>query len=533
MPMLRVAGGAQRTFIDEGPRDGRPIILLTDETENGNERAADISELLAKRGYRILRFGPAHPGLQEPTDSRGGEDADVEVLIETLRLSPAHLVEQVGGISSACQVADRRPDLVASVALILTADAAKRLASPSSADADLARPITAPSVILAGGEDSADIDAVGCRALFQDLRVRVFPDTGADSPRLSAAMLADEISMNVGRATSSEWFAARPAKMPLLPRLVSGAMARIFSTRIPGPTRSFLAPAKEEPDVIHVPTRHGLVRCFIYRAEGVNAKPVPVIVHLHGGGFILNNARVEDFIALELAQNAGATVVSVDYSTAPSVRYPVAEEQAYDVLRWVAAHNVDQGWDSDYIGLSGQSAGAKLALSALALARTEGPAIYACALIVPPVDMTIPAEEYISPLARPLINPGTVRLIQRTYFVDETRRFEPMASPLLDPDLAANMPPVLVVSAELDTITAQTRRFVSRLLSDGVKVTHHVAQQVDHGYLGIDTSPPEEVRRSLHLLAEHFRVNGYRNGKGDTSDPPQAGTPPLAGPLSR
>ncbi|MDO4099304.1 alpha/beta fold hydrolase [Clavibacter michiganensis subsp. michiganensis] len=534
MPMLRLASGAQRTYTDQGPRNGRPIILLTSQTEQGNEWSAEISKLLLGRGYRVLQFGPTGPRQHLPIDSFRSEQPDVEVLIETLQLAPAHIVEKVGDISSACQVvADRRPNLVASVALILSTDSAERLTSSGSdGSTHLARPITAPAVILAGGEDSADIDVTGYRALLQNLRVRVFPDTGVGFPQSSAAMLVDEISMNVGRATSNAWFAARSVRMSLVPRLVSGAMRRILSTRVPGPTRSFIVSAKGEPDVVQVPTRHGLVRCFIYRAKGDNVGPVPVVVHLHGGGFILNNARVEDFIALELAQSAGATVVSVDYSTAPSVRYPVAEEQAYDVLQWVAAHSADQGWDSDRIGLSGQSAGAKLALSALALARLEGPAVYACALIVPPVDMTIPAKEYISLLARPLINPKTVRLIQRTYFVDETRRFEPTASPLLDPNLAANMPPVLIVSAELDTITAQTRRFASRLRYEGVEVTHHVAQQVDHGYLGIDTSPPEEVRRSLHLLAEHFRVNRHGNGKGDTSDPPQAGTLPLAGPLS-
>lgn len=184
MPMLRLASGAQRTYTDQGPRNGRPIILLTSQTEQGNEWSAEISKLLLGRGYRVLQFGPTGPRQHLPIDSFRSEQPDVEVLIETLQLAPAHIVEKVGDISSACQVvADRRPNLVASVALILSTDSAERLTSSGSdGSTHLARPITAPAVILAGGEDSADIDVTGYRALLQNLRVRVFPDTGVGFP---------------------------------------------------------------------------------------------------------------------------------------------------------------------------------------------------------------------------------------------------------------------------------------------------------------------------------------------------------------
>lgn len=265
-----------------------------------------------------------------------------------------------------------------------------------------------------------------------------------------------------------------------------------------------------EPSVVTVPTRHSDVRCFVYRPHSdaplaASGRP-PVQIHLHGGGFIITNPRQDDFLANYIAAEVGAVVVSVDYSTAPQVRFPVAEEQAADVLSWVARSGESLGWDDDRVGIGGSSAGAKLAISALQLAhRAGGPRVRAAVALVPPVDMSVSPEDLRSTLRKPMIDAEMVRILQGTYFVDETRRTDPLASPTLDPHVASALPPLLVLTGEHDTLTPMAQEFVHRVRAEGADVTHHDLPGVDHdlGTSGDDSDAI--VADVLEPLGDHLR----------------------------
>jgi acetyl esterase len=123
---------------------------------------------------------------------------------------------------------------------------------------------------------------------------------------------------------------------------VAHLQARLLSTVV---TRVITAPSialttrhVAEPETVHVPTRHGDVRCHVTRpaadaplARGPGAPPVHV--NFHGGAFLIGAARQDDHVVRGIAGEVGATVVNVDYSTAPRARYPQAHEECYDVLR--------------------------------------------------------------------------------------------------------------------------------------------------------------------------------------------------------
>lgn len=265
-----------------------------------------------------------------------------------------------------------------------------------------------------------------------------------------------------------------------------------------------------QPEVVRVPTRHGDVRCFVHRphpaAPLAAGGPPPVHVHMHGGGFILTNPSQDDFLAHYIAAEVGAVVVNVDYSTAPQVRFPVAEEQCADVLSWVARSGDRLGWDGDRVGIGGSSAGAKLALSALQLVhRDGGPAARAAVTLVPPVDVSLSPDELTSPLPDPMINPRMVRILHGTYFVEAASRTDPLASPALDPHLADALPPLLVLTGEYDTLTPSASELVRRLRIEGAEVTHHDLRQVDHD-LGTSGPDPDAVLPNvLEPIGEHLR----------------------------
>ncbi len=309
-------------------------------------------------------------------------------------------------------------------------------------------------------------------------------------------------------------------------RLADALYARFLSTvatRLVRPPSLSLTDRDVAPaEVVQVPTRHGDVRCLVTRAAAgaplaVGAAAPPVHVHLHGGAFLLGAPRQDDHLVRGIAGEVGATVVNVDYSAGANARFPRAHEECYDVLRWVQRSGDAMGWDSTRVSIGGISAGGNLALGALELARRGGdPAPRAAVLIVPSVDQTIPPEAYTSPLPpstgrphRPFVSPRLVRISHAHYFADAARRADPLASPLLAGEGMAALPPLLVVSAEQDSIRPQDERFVEKARSTGVPVSYHCIGGVDHGFPQSSEEQDEAAVRELAdlvhgHLAEHL-----------------------------
>ena len=286
-----------------------------------------------------------------------------------------------------------------------------------------------------------------------------------------------------------------------------------FVTRvIKAPSLALTTRKVPEPQLVDVPTRHGPVRCYITRGAtdaplAQHTEAPPVHINIHGGAFLIGAPRQDDHLVRAVAGEVGATVVNVDYSTAPRARYPQAHEECFDVLDWVRVSGASMGWDDQRVSISGSSAGANLALGALELARQAGhPAVRTCVLVVPTLDQTIPPEAYTSPLAqttpradRPFVSPRLIRVIQETYFADASRRAEPLASPALGEDEVAALPPLLVMAAEQDSLRPQIERFVEKARAKAVPVTYRCFPGVDHDF---PVQPDKDGEHALRELAE-------------------------------
>ncbi|MDP3968899.1 MAG: alpha/beta hydrolase [Nocardioides sp.] len=243
------------------------------------------------------------------------------------------------------------------------------------------------------------------------------------------------------------------------------------------------------PARVRVPTRHGDVRCDVYlpHPSEVTAALRPALVHLHGGAFIVRHPRMDDWWARLVAAEVGAVVVNVDYATAPQVRYPVAQEQAADVVAWVLAGSPElaaYGVDPDRVAISGFSAGGNLAASACLQLRDQGLSPPRLQLLgVPSLDVT--EDQKPATVSQPMVDARLLRLVRATYFPDVERRAEPYASPLLTPDLTG-LAPALVLTAEQDALRAEGDAYAGRLAAAGVPVEHHVVPGRDHYFLDPD-----------------------------------------------
>ncbi|MFD5626657.1 alpha/beta hydrolase [Streptomyces sp. NPDC127072] len=266
-----------------------------------------------------------------------------------------------------------------------------------------------------------------------------------------------------------------------------------------------LASREGEPTGIEVPTRHGPVRCLVYRPPNdYRLTAPPVYVHFHGGAFIVRAPEQDAHVCRYIADAAGAVVVSVDYDTAPHVQYPVAEHQAYDVAEWVRHHGHDHGWDTGRLAVGGLSAGSKLAVNVCQQARdTRTRMPVALVSGYGATDMTLPPEHRTSPAEHPAVAPWLIRLMYNTYFPNVATRDEPLASPAVDNDLAG-FPPTLVMTGALDAMAPESDRFAGRLAADGVAVTHETFPASDHGFT--HDKPAQVAERSLELIVDHLNA---------------------------
>jgi acetyl esterase len=234
------------------------------------------------------------------------------------------------------------------------------------------------------------------------------------------------------------------------------------------------------PENHHVRTRHGVVRVLVQRPIG-ESELTPVVMHMHGGGFVNRYPEQDLHIAQRLAVALRATVVLPDYDTAPRAQYPVAEEQMVDVARWIKTAD-DQQWNGAAFALSGVSAGAKLAINVCQqLHLGELPRPLALALIVPVVDVT--RTDRTSSIRRPAISPLVQRFVGWAYFPDVAKRREPLASPRFDDTLPAALPSTLILTGAHDTLAPEGKALANTLAAAGVRVEYHEYPDVDHDFI--------------------------------------------------
>jgi acetyl esterase len=150
----------------------------------------------------------------------------------------------------------------------------------------------------------------------------------------------------------AERFAADTADPPYLSEL-SVADWRRTMDGIQSGNVSRPAATIEEIDVEGGPTGGVTVR-LVRPAAAIGRRPA--LLYLHGG-WVAGSALSHDRLVRELATRADAAAVFVEYDRSPEARYPVAVEQSYAVLEWVAAHGDEYGLDPDRIAIAGDSGG--------------------------------------------------------------------------------------------------------------------------------------------------------------------------------
>src|SRR5215213_4621969 len=143
-------------------------------------------------------------------------------------------------------------------------------------------------------------------------------------------------------------------------------------------------PAVDIEDITVAGGPSGGVKIRIIRPEGVTGT-LPVILYIHGAGWVFGNAHTHDRLVRELAVGANAAVVFPEYSLSPEVRYPVAIEENYAVARWIGAEGAGKGLDGTRVAIAGDSVGGNMAAALTLMAKERGDVAFTGQLLFYPV----------------------------------------------------------------------------------------------------------------------------------------------------
>ncbi len=238
-----------------------------------------------------------------------------------------------------------------------------------------------------------------------------------------------------------------------------------------------------------IPGPAGEIPVRVYQPHGGGVKPV--LVYLHGGGWVIGSLDSYDATCRELAQGAGCVVVSVDYRLAPEHRYPAAPNDCFAALQWVAANAASLGADPKRLAVGGDSAGGNLSAVVALMARDKGgPAIRFQLLIYPVTDADFTTASYAQNANGYLLTTSAMKWFWAHYIPDEAKRREPYASPLRAKDLAG-LPPAWVCTAEFDPLRDEGEAYAKRLQQAGVSTAFQRYDGLIHGFVSMGLVAPK------------------------------------------
>ncbi|MEO3767943.1 alpha/beta hydrolase [Streptomyces sp. B8F3] len=231
----------------------------------------------------------------------------------------------------------------------------------------------------------------------------------------------------------------------------------------------------------------GSVRARIVRPADA-AGPLPVILYLHGAGWVFGNAHTHDRLVRELAVGAKAAVVFPEYDLSPEARYPVAIEQNYAVARWIVTDGAAHGLDPARIAVAGDSVGGNMsaALTLQAKERGDVPLVQQV-LFYPVTDASFDTGSYRRFAEGYFLRRDAMRWFWDQYTTDEAQRAEITASPLrASVEQLTGLPPALVITAEADVLRDEGEAYANKLRQAGVPVTAARYQGVIHDFVMLD-----------------------------------------------
>ena len=278
----------------------------------------------------------------------------------------------------------------------------------------------------------------------------------------------------------------------------------------PAQARSSYEAAAEILDLPRVPLRR-VVDLQLPAADGTTLRarlytdsdsPVPVLLYLHGGGFVIGSLDTHDSLCRQLALRSGAAVLALDYRLAPEHRFPTAVDDAWAALQWLRAHATALGLDGTRLAVGGDSAGGTLAAVCALKARDHGLPLALQLLITPGTSAhgdTASRRLYANGF---LLDAATIDWFF-DHYIDRHHRADWRFAPL-NHDALEGVAPACVILAECDPLADEGIAYADRLRAAGVPVALELYRGLTHDFIKMGRVL-QEAREAQQAAAEAMK----------------------------
>ncbi|MFJ7902997.1 alpha/beta hydrolase fold domain-containing protein [Streptomyces sp. NPDC096198] len=264
---------------------------------------------------------------------------------------------------------------------------------------------------------------------------------------------------------------------------------------------------RDEPDIevewLALPGDGGnRIRVRILRPAD-SREPLPVVLYLHGLGWMLTDAHAHRHLVADLVLGADAAVVVPEHEGPEDARHPGAVERAYTVARWIARHGAQCGLDGTRMAVVGASAGAQHA-AALALVALErgGPPLCHQVLLCPVTDAAMDTPSYRQFGDGYFLGRAAMVRYWQQYAPDPRTRTLGTVSPLRAPaHRLRGLPPALVLTAEADVLRDEGEAYAARLREADVPVVSARYHGTIHGFVLFDLLRGTHASRAARIQA--------------------------------
>lgn len=256
---------------------------------------------------------------------------------------------------------------------------------------------------------------------------------------------------------------------------------------------------------------NGDVSVRIVRPPSASLPSLPVIIYIHGAGWVFGNAHTHDRLIRELAVGAEAAIVFPNYSLSPEAKYPTAIEEIYAVLKWTAEHGQKHGLDASKLSVAGDSVGGNMAAAITLMAKERsGPTIEKQLLFYPVTDATFDTESYHEFAEGYFLQREGMKWFWDQYTTDPEERKQITASPLrATVEQLRGLPDALVITGEADVLRDEGEAYAAKLREAGVEVTAVRFQGIIHDFVMLNPLAETNAKKGAIKLATAFLKDGF------------------------
>ncbi len=258
-----------------------------------------------------------------------------------------------------------------------------------------------------------------------------------------------------------------------------------------------------EVDDITIELSSGNIKGRVYKPEGEG--PFPVILYIHGGGWVIADLDTYDSTPRALANAAHAVVISTHYRQAPEHKFPAAHEDAYGAYQWVLKNGHRWGGNTKKVAVVGESAGGNMAAAVCIMAQAEGVQMPVYQVLVYPVaDTKMDTPSYIENAKAKPLNAAMMKWFADMTFANKEDASDPKIA-LLQAKTLKGLPSTTIITAQIDPLRSEGQMLAEKLKADGVSVHYKNYDGVTHEFFGMG-AVVDEAKEAVALAAADLKA---------------------------